>query len=197
MKRASEEELSKFKSESFRNAVRLFCDACLLYKYKSYPSSFNLAVAAYEELGKVHVIDRACDGMCLNPEPRDEIYDMYFKGGWLSDHVHKQGQIYFETNLFTISENDPKSRYIFEGGLEKARQQAIYVELEGVKVRTPSRITKGKAFALIQDVKQAIEASGDIGFSGFAAISNTKTEWQFKEQMALVRDAFETCSHEG
>lgn len=194
MKRASKEELSKFKREAFRNAVRLFCDACLLYTNGSYPSSYSLAVASYEELGKVHVIDRACDGMCLNPKTKAEIYKMYLEGRWLSDHIHKQKQALFETNLATINENDYKTRFVFSGGLEKSRQQALYVELESAEVRTPSRITKEKSLALIKDIKQAIEASGDIGFSGFDAFSNSKSEWQFEEQMDLVRSAFKLCS---
>jgi AbiV family abortive infection protein len=59
--------LGDFKEQAFRNATRLFRDTALLYASARYPSAFVLAVAAYEEIGKVHVIDRACDAMCLNP----------------------------------------------------------------------------------------------------------------------------------
>ena len=47
-----EDRLAVFKEESYRNAVRLFQDAALLYCRASYPSSFALAVTALTELSQ-------------------------------------------------------------------------------------------------------------------------------------------------
>lgn len=80
MRIPTEEDLSKFKKESFRNSVRLFRDACLLYENKRYPTAYSIGVLSYEELGKTLSIDRVCDLMCLNPEFREQIYKDYFEG---------------------------------------------------------------------------------------------------------------------
>ena len=132
--------------------------------------------------------------MCLNPESKDEIYDMYFKGDWLTNHIHKQNRTLFETNFKPIDENSTNARFVIDGGMENSRQQALYVELENDKVRTPSRITQEKTFALIGKVLQAFEASGDIGFSGFAAVGNSKSDWQFEEQITIIRSAYKSCA---
>ncbi len=34
--------------------------------------------------------------MCMNPECANELYDMYFKGPWTTDHRHKQRQAFFD-----------------------------------------------------------------------------------------------------
>ena len=91
-----EKQLIEFKEQTYRNAVRLFRDAALLYTHDSYPSSLAFAVIAYEEIGKLCVIDRGCDMMCMNPECANELYDMYFKGPWTTDHRHKQRQAFFD-----------------------------------------------------------------------------------------------------
>jgi len=110
MRRATAGELSGFKQEAFRNAVRLFRDACILYSHKSYPSGYGLGVLAYEELGKVHAIDRACDAMCCNPDNWEEIYDGFLAGELLTNHLHKQRSAYADTTLGSLAA-DSKGRF--------------------------------------------------------------------------------------
>ena len=43
--------------QSLRNAIRLHFDSILLYKHKSFPSSFFISVIAMEELGKAYWAD--------------------------------------------------------------------------------------------------------------------------------------------
>lgn len=129
--------LEDFKEKAFENAVRLFRDSAFLYMHSSYPTSYAVAVAAYEEIGKVHVIDRACDAMCMNPEAVSDLYKMYFESTWTKDHKHKQGQAMFDANRYDVTKNNSLRSFIYSGGLEQARQQALYVEMTNKEILTP------------------------------------------------------------
>lgn len=193
MRRATEEELSEFKREAFRNAVRLYRDACLLLSKGRYPTAYGVGVLAYEELGKVHAIDRACDAMCLNPESRDQIYDDFIAGDMLYDHLHKQRRAHADTLLMLDELRSAKTQLTHSGGLEVAKQQAFYVELAEGRVLTASRIGKEKAAGLLRDVLKAIEMSGDVGFNGFLCDSTPQSEWQAAELLKQAREAFAEC----
>lgn len=196
MRRAIEDELSEFKREAFRNAVRLFRDACLLFSGRRYPTAYGIGVLAYEELGKVHSIDRACDAMCLNPESRDEFYDMYIAGDWLYDHLHKQRRAHADTLLMLESLESAKTLSIHSGGLEVAKQQAFYVELMDGRAMTPLRVSREKSLGLLRDILKAIEMSGDIGFNGFICHSTPQSEWQAAELLKQAQEAFAQCEAE-
>jgi AbiV family abortive infection protein len=48
------------------NAARLFLDACALYRNGSFPSAYALAILAFEERGKVQMMDHVCFEAVLN-----------------------------------------------------------------------------------------------------------------------------------
>ena len=50
-------KLQHLAGQSLRNAIRLHFDSILLYKHKSFPSSFFISVIAMEELGKAYWAD--------------------------------------------------------------------------------------------------------------------------------------------
>lgn len=191
--RVPEDVLSELKVEAYRNAVRLFRDACTLYGAGGYPSSYALAVLSFEELGKVHGIDRVCDGICLNPESREEWLEHLLLHGLLANHRWKQEKAYFDSILGSGRASDNKERFVAGGGLDQTKQQALYVELQDWVVLTPSRITQAKAFALLQDVLAAFESSGDVAFFGFAGISTPKSDWLAREQLEVAKEAFAVC----
>ncbi len=193
MKIATEEELSEFKKESFRNSIRLFRDACLLYENNRYPTAYSIGVLSYEELGKTHAIDRVCDLMCLNPESHEQIYKDYIEGNLLYDHRYKQRRANADTVLFFESEKSAKSHFIQNGGLEVEKHKGFYVEFVNRKLDIPSRITKEKAFDLLKYVLAAIEESEDIGFNGFECISTTQSGNQAKESLEQAKEAFSCC----
>jgi AbiV family abortive infection protein len=186
-----EERLAVFKVEAYRNAVRLFQDAALLYCRDRYPSSFALAVTALEEIGKVHVIDRGCDMLCMNPHDAEEIYDMYFKSSWLTDHKHKQSQTLFDA--MGKEPSDTVWKFVRSSGLEQARQQGLYVELQDKDIKTPARITREKAFDILKLCHEAFAGSGDIAFSGFEAYSTKKSEWLATDAIQAVLTSFNEC----
>ena len=193
MRIPTEKDLSEFKKESFRNSVRLFRDACLLYENKRYPTAYSIGVLSYEELGKTLSIDRACDLMCLNPESREQIYKDYFEGNLLYDHRYKQRRANADTVMFFEKEKSAKSKFVQNGGLEIEKHIGLYVELDNRKLNVPSRITKEKAFELLRYVLSAIEESGDIGFNGFECISTPQSESLAKESLEQAKKAFLCC----
>ena len=194
MRIATEEDLSEFKREAFRNSVRLFRDACLLFEKSRYPTAYSIGILSYEELGKTHAIDRACDLMCLNPESREQIYKDYVEGTLLYDHRYKQRRANADTVMFFEREVSAKSHFIQNGGLEVEKHKGFYVEFVNRKLDLPSRITKEKAFDLLKYVLNATEKSGDIGFNGFACISTAQSESQAKELLEQAKEAFLHCN---
>lgn len=185
--------LEEFKEKAFMNAVRLFQDAALLYTQSSYPSSYALAVVAYEEIGKVHVIDRACDAICLNPEAVNDLYKMYIESPWTKDHKHKQRQAMFDANAAFSAGDNTLWAFVNSGGLEQTRKQALYVEMTHDTVQTPDRITPQKTFALIKLCHAAFHGTGDLGFSGFTAESTAKSDWLATRELGGVDSAIKTC----
>jgi hypothetical protein len=51
------ETLCHLKIASFKNAVRLFCDACIIYHNKSYATALALAILSLEEIGKYEMAE--------------------------------------------------------------------------------------------------------------------------------------------
>lgn len=184
--------LEEFKEETFKNAVRLFYDATSLYTHSSYSSSYALAAAAYEEIGKVLVIDHACDDMCLNPDSIDGLYDRHFKSGKIKDHKHKQQVAMYEASRFLAS-GKKLEKFIDLGGLEQSRQKALYVEMDDNKIRTPNEFTSQKVFELITLCQATFHEMGDIGFSGFWAASTKKSEWLASRELERIDEAMNHC----
>lgn len=185
--------LGDFKVQAFRNATRLFRDSALLYASARYSSAFVLAVAAYEEIGKVHVIDRACDAMCLNPEQEKELYQMYIKSSRMTNHMYKQRQALFDANDVFPDKTDRLWLFVNSGGLEQARQQALYVEISQNRVRTPARITRERTFEWITRCHAALRGSGELAFSGFTADVTTKAEWLATRELSRADSALQAC----
>ena len=182
--------LEEFKEKAFINAVQLFQDATLLYTHSSYSSSYALAAAAYEEIGKVNIIDHACDDMCLNPESIDEIYNRFFKTPLIKDHKHKQRQAAFD--VIPLSKT-ALQEFIYSGGLEQWRQQALYVDMVDNSIQTPSRITYQKTFSLIELCHTSFHEIEDLGFSGFTATTTAKSEWLASREFSKVDEAMKNC----
>jgi AbiV family abortive infection protein len=137
--------LETFKIAAYRNAVRLFRDAALLFNNERYPSSFALAVYSFEELGKMQVIDRGCDMLCMNPHGAEEIYKFYFEGSLLKDHRHKQVYALWDALGVMPDKNDRIWSWVDTGRLERNKQDAPYVEMGHKEIKIPASITREKA----------------------------------------------------
>ena len=185
--------LEEFKERAYLNAVRLFRDSALLFSNGRYPSALAIATASYEEIGKVHLIDRACDMMSLNPDGANELFEMYFKSPWTTNHLHKQVRAFADANNKLVATDDSLRSYIQSGGMENSRQQSLYVEMAKKKILTPSRITIEKSFEMIKLCFDAFQGTADLAFNGFTAAPTDKSEWLAKRALQEILESFEIC----
>jgi AbiV family abortive infection protein len=71
-------KLKRLVTESLRNSLRLHADATLLYTHDSYPSAFQLAILALEELAKAKTLGHYYYSNETNGRPgrqRDEPFE--------------------------------------------------------------------------------------------------------------------------
>lgn len=124
-------QLSKFKwkrlaVESLVNSLRLIHDARLLFNANSYPSAYQLAVLSLEELSKACWIDHYYYSAITNTGfPPVEFEQEFLKLLYL--HGKKQSA-FITPNQFEY----PVAlvELIKSGGLERRKQQAVYVGLD-------------------------------------------------------------------
>ncbi len=191
---STEAHLAQFKKSAFENAVRLFDDASLLFQSRRFPSAFALAVTSFEELGKMHLIDRGCDAICLNPDAFDQLYEMYFRGPWLTDHLHKQRRALFDALNLAPDHEQALSAWVHSGGLENDRRIALYVEMTQKSIHTADRITRAKAKRVLDLCHSGLVTSAELAFNGFAAIPSAKADWQAAIAVKQIEDAHARCS---
>ncbi|MEZ0208689.1 MAG: AbiV family abortive infection protein [Candidatus Paceibacterota bacterium] len=112
--------------ESLKNTLRLHADSIYLFKSGSYPSAFQLAVLALEELSKAQWVEHYYYSSLTN----EGFPNIEFEQEWLSllySHPKKQYN-FVARDLFNLS---PKlDRFIKIKKLEEKKQQAVYVGLE-------------------------------------------------------------------
>lgn len=183
------QRLATFKRLAFENAVRLFADASILFENGRYPSAFALAATSFEELGKMHFIDRGCDSISLNG--LDGIYQIYFKGSVLKEHRRKQEYAF-------IDALDPKLRdslfpWFEGGGLEAARRTALYVEMVDDAVASTNRITKAKAKQVLDMCYSALLGSAELAFNGFDAMPTAKRDWLAEKAIEEIEKIYTKC----
>jgi AbiV family abortive infection protein len=155
------DKYEKLSTEAMKNAIRLHYDSILLYNNDSFPSAFNLAVLALEEISKSDWIDHYVDASITNhglPEPDGEEEQKWIK----LLYVHTKKQFVFVNQHF--HDLDPSFyKYMSENKLEYKKQKSIYVGLERLKgkINTKSKIslptqTKSK------DAKKIISLNNDV-----------------------------------
>lgn len=139
--------------ESLRNSLRLHSDAILLYGNSSYPSAFQLAVLALEELAKAKWISHYYYSSITN----EGFSDANFEQPWLTllySHTEKQ-YAFLAREVFDYS---PKLvKFIKSKKLELKKQQSVYVSLDRMKskidvagrISIPDRIKDKDARQLI------------------------------------------------
>ena len=131
----SKKTLSRLKEEVYINAIRLFCDACKLYKIHSYPSSYAFAILSFEELGKLEMIDHICDDILINSDSDpQEFLKTLFSREMLFSHINKQFWSSFQFKGFT-----KRTKQIANRELEKNKQDALYVGYADRRIRSPER----------------------------------------------------------
>ncbi|MEX2163488.1 MAG: AbiV family abortive infection protein [Sulfuricaulis sp.] len=138
MSHANLRKLDRMGVLSFQNALRLHEDAILLFKNQSHASAYGLSVLSLEELGKYLVLEdlvwRSRTEGRYPPDQEEAIVRLTY------DHRYKQNKfaVYVELPMFARK----AIQRIFDGSVEKAKQNAFYVGLprKGRKVDLKARI---------------------------------------------------------
>ena len=158
----SRKKLEKIGELSFKNAVRLHKDAIILYKKKSFASSYFLSVLALEEMGKVHIVEKM-----LSWEGDLEEYEQKFLE-LLYDHSKKQGYFYNNSYFNDWISGKPKHRSfvesVWKGSLEKEKHKSVYVGLPKDKkvIDTKGRLSNPMKIDAKKASKQITLVSDEI-----------------------------------
>ena len=189
----SKKTLSRLKEEVYINAVRLFCDACTLYKVHAYPSSYAFAILSFEELGKLEMIDHICDDIIINPNTSpQEFLNSLFSRKMLFSHVNKQFWSAFQSRGLT-----KRSKQIANGELEKNKQDSIYVGYANRRIRSPKRISAIKAYTEIITTFNRFKDTEDLGFNGFECFSNAQSRAKAKRYLGKIENLFTKLNKPG
>jgi AbiV family abortive infection protein len=148
----------RLEQQLFFNAYNLLMDACLLYHSKSYSTAFALAVLAYEELGKLHVIDHVgTEARLSEPESRREQLEHLFSREVALNHKVKQRW------ALALTQNRYSNLY-HDGRLDHLKQAAFYVGFRNGRIRLPSRLSAMTAFHQIKRVVTLFKNTKDLPF---------------------------------
>jgi len=153
------QRLSKYKfkriaTESFKNGLRLHFDSILLYKNKSFPSSFQLSVLAMEEFSKSYWVEH----YYWSSNTNNNWPDKNFEQKWLKLlylHPVKQKAFFGWSRAYDYS---PKFvEFVEKKQLEFKKQRATYVGLDRNKgkidvnsrISVPTRVKENDAKKMI------------------------------------------------
>ena len=178
--------LSRLKEEVYLNAIRLFCDACTLYKVHAYPSSYAFAVLSFEELGKLEMIDHICDDIIINPDSNtQEFLDHLFSREMLFSHVNKQFW-----SVFQSIDKTKRLKKIAIGKFEKNKQNALYVGYKNRRIQSPKRFSAIKAYAELTNTFEKFKDISDLGFNGFECNSDAQSRAKAKRYLKNIVNFF-------
>ena len=189
----SKNTLSKLKEEVYFNAVRLFCDACTLYKAHAYPSSYAFAVLSFEELGKLEMVDHICDDIIINPGSNpQEFLDHLFSRKMLFSHVNKQSW-----SSFQARDTTKRLKQIAIGELEKNKQDALYVGYKNRRIQSPKRFSSIKAYTELTNTFDKFKDISDLGFNGFECNSDAQSRAKAKRYLKKIENLFTKLNKPG
>lgn len=162
--------LLRMEAQLFHNAHNLLIDACILHKAKSYPTAFALAVLAFEELGKLHLIDHIGTEACLSPKAdRLERLKSLFSRDGVFNHLLKQRWALCETGRVFAD-------IYHNGKLDRLKQDAFYVGYKGGRIRVPDRIGRQTAYDQIRRCVRVMQKTDDLPFVPLFEDSSTESK---------------------
>jgi len=126
---------------SFENAIRLHKDSILLFKHKSFPTSYQLSILAQEEIGKSSLLEEHIFQMgCRIGEIDSEMDELMAKA--LKSHRCKQGWFSRVADDYFMPSRRHYYREVESGRLDKKKQNATYVGLteQGGKLNIKGKI---------------------------------------------------------
>jgi AbiV family abortive infection protein len=175
----------RLEQQLFHNASNLLIDACILYQAKSFPTAFSLAVLAYEELGKVHLVDHVGAEACLSTgkSKRDQL-ERLFSRQLGFNHLVKQ--------RWALCGTRPNySDSYHNGRLDRWKQSAFYVDFRNGRIRTPDRVSGTTAYHQIKRVVTLFENTKDMAFIELFCDSTAETRRIANKYISSARRALD------
>ena len=173
------ETLNELKVAAFRNAIKLFRDACLLAEHGRKETAYAIAVLAYEEIGKAALADRQLDRACLNPGAESFAREAMLDS--LKNHSVKQAWAAWDTD-------SPSSEHL--KSLNQKKNQALYVGYDGDKVSIP-KVGEKELCELLREALRALKGLEDVPYYGVAGLSTEKSRWQAKADIQSLEHDLE------
>jgi AbiV family abortive infection protein len=180
--------IRRMERQLFHNAHNLLTDACILYGSKSYPTAFALAVLAYEELGKLHLIDHIGYEAWASPDQREDQLDALFSNRLGFNHIVKQRWALCGTKL------KPFSDVYHDGHLDRMKQACFYVGFRRGRITTPDRITARSAYNQITRVVKLSQKTRDIAFLDYDEKSTQHTRALASTYIAKAEEELATLT---
>lgn len=183
----------KLERAVYTNAARLFLDACTLYQAGSYPSAYALAILAFEEVGKVKMMDHICFEAVLNDGSfrlATDRMEQLFSRNMFYSHRTKQGWGIFRGR--TKGRLPAVERLIDDRNtLDRHKQDSFYVGFSAGRTQLPTRFRATHAHRQLRYVLGAIEEIADLPFYGVFEDSTRKTKRQAERVCSEIRRAFD------
>jgi AbiV family abortive infection protein len=176
------------------NAVQLFLDASTLYRCGSFPTAYALAILAYEELGKMEMVDHVGFEEVLNGSPHmtRERMEHLFSRTMFYSHRNKQA---WGTYRHAKEGRVPKAEQrIYDGRLESDKQNAFYVGFIDGRIQHPAKFTAFHAYKQLRYALGAFEVIADMPFYDVTQESSGATRRYAKSVTDTLREAFESCT---
>jgi AbiV family abortive infection protein len=177
----------------YANAARLFLDACTLYQTGAFPSAYSLAILAFEEVGKVQMMDHVCFEAVLNDGSfrlASDRMEHLFSRDMFYSHRNKQAWgIYRDC---TNGRLPAVERLIDDHNtLDRHKQDALYVGFSAGRMRLPTRFRATHAHRQLHYVIGAFEQIADLPFYGVFEDSTRTTKREAKRVYLALRKAFD------
>jgi AbiV family abortive infection protein len=173
----------RLEQQLFHNAHNLLIDACILYRAESFPTALALGVLAYEELGKLHLVDHVgAEARLSEPASRREQLETLFSRKLVYSHIVKQRWALSMTK-------DGFSDLYHDGRLDHLKQAAFYVGFRNGRIRAPDRLRATTAYNQIKRVVGLFERSKDLPFLDLFEESTPETRKIAEEYISSARDA--------
>lgn len=176
------------------NAVQLFHDACTLYRSESFPAAYALSIFAYEELGKMTMVDHVAFEEVLNGSAlmtRERMEHLFSRHMFYSHRNKQAWGTYREVKENRVPQAEQR---IYDGKLESDKQNAFYVGFVNGRIQRPTRFGASHAYKQLRYVLGAFEAIADGPFYDVTQESSRATRRYAKSVTNELRNALESCT---
>ena len=182
----------RLEREVYANAARLFLDACVLYENRSFPSAYALAILAFEEVGKIQMMDHVCFEAVLNDGSfrlKSDRMDHLFSRRMFYCHPNKQAWGIYGPRRKRV----PAVERLIDdrNTLDRHKQDSLYVGFTQGRIRSPARFGATHAYRQLRYVLGAFEKLDDLPFYGVFDQSTRSTRQEAKRVCDGLREAFE------